>query len=213
MGAIAFVIVGRHLRPVARSRWLAGFVLADLVIFTLLGVVAVLPGLGSSASGTAATTTAPAAASRTASRAAALRTPLAEPIAALGYPGRFAIYDPDQLDGQDLSRLGAPDLNVITRSPSVQGYSSLVSGFYASATGSHRATGDGQDVLNPRAVRTGVLDQLDTSVLLTVPAYLTTRSGAAAAAGPQPLPGRRAPAVATSPRITRPPGISRNPSA
>ena len=197
-GAIAFVITGRRLRPVARSRWLAGFVLADLVIFTLLGVVAVLPGLGTRASGSAA---APAAASRTAGRAAAARTPPAQtppavPIADLGYPGRFAIYDPDQLDGRDLSLLGPPDLNVITRTPSVQGYSSLVSGFYASATGSHRATGDGQDVLDPRAVRTGVLDQLDTSVLLTVPAYLTTRSGTAgtgrAAASPgSPGTGRR----------------------
>ena len=198
VGAVAFVIAGRHLRPMARSRWLAGFVLADLVIFTLLGVVAVLPGLGGGDSGT----TAPAAASRTATRTAtgpggraaavrtpAARTPPAEPLAALGYPGRFAIYDPDQLDGQDLSLLGAPDLNVMTRTPSVQGYSSLVSGFYASATGSHRATGDGQDVLDPRAVRTGVLDQLDTSVLLTVPAYLTTRSGTASAGGAAASPG------------------------
>ena len=191
-GAIAFVIVGRRLRPVARSRWLAGFVVADLAIFTLVGVVAVLPGLGSRASGTAAG--APAAASQTAGRAAAARTPAprtppAVPIAALGYPGRFAIYDPDQLDGRDLSLLGAPDLNVITRTPSVQGYSSLVAGFYASATGSHQATGDGQDVLDPRAVRTGVLDQLDTSVLVTVPAYLTTRSGTAAAGRAAAPPG------------------------
>jgi hypothetical protein len=127
--------------------------------------------------------------SRIAGRAAAARTPPAEPIAALGYPGRFAIYDPDQLEGQDLSLLGPPDLNVITRTPSVQGYTSLVSGFYASATGSHRATGDGQDVLDPQAVRTGVLDQLDTSVLLTVPAYLTTRSGTAAAGTAAASPG------------------------
>ena len=165
----------------------------------------------------AAATGTAAAATRTAGRAAGARTrapdPPAEPIADLGYPGRFAIYDPDQLNGQDLSLLGAPDLNVITRTPSVQGYSSLVSGFYASATGSHRATGDGQDVLDPRAVRTGVLDQLDTSVLLTVPAYLTTRSGTAAARRPRRLPGHRAPAIATSPRATRPPGISRSPSA
>jgi hypothetical protein len=193
-GAVAFVVAGRRLRPVARSRWLAGFVLADLVVFTLLGVVAVLPGLGSSDSGTAAA--APAAATRTAGRTPAARTPPArtppaEPIADLGYPGRFAIYDPDQLDGPDLSLLGAPDLNVISRTPSVQGYSSLVSGFYASATGSHRSTGDGQDVLDPRAVRAGVLDQLDTSVLLTVPAYLTTRSGAAAASPGTPGTGRR----------------------
>jgi hypothetical protein len=190
VGAVAFVVAGRRLRPAVRSRWLAGFVLADLVMFTLLGVVAVLPGLGSSDPGTAA------AATRTAGRAAGARTPPArtppaEPIADLGYPGRFAIYDPDQLDGPDLSLLGAPDLNVISRTPSVQGYSSLVSGFYASATGSHRATGDGQDVLDPRAVRAGVLDQLDTSVLLTVPAYLTTRSGGAAASPGPPGTGRR----------------------
>ena len=115
----------------------------------------------------------------------------ARPVAALGYPGRFAIYDPDQLDAHDLSRLGAPDLNVISGMPSVQGYTSLVSGFYASATGSHRATGDGQDVLDPRAVRDGVLDQLDTSVLLTVPAYLATGSRRSAA-GPGPAgTGRR----------------------
>jgi hypothetical protein len=189
-GAIAFVIVGRRLRPVARSRWLAGFVLADLVIFTLLGVVAVLPGLGSSDSGTAAAAAATGAAGRAAAaRTPPARTPPAEPVADLEYPGRFAIYDPDQLGGPDLSLLGAPDLNVVTRTPSVQGYSSLVSGFYASATGSHRATGDGQDVLDPRAVGTGVLDQLDTSVLLTVPAYLTTRSGTGAAGGAAATPG------------------------
>ncbi|HEX9353250.1 MAG TPA: hypothetical protein VF933_05475, partial [Streptosporangiaceae bacterium] len=121
----------------------------------------------------------------------AARTAAARPVADLGYPGRFAIYDPDQLDAHDLSRLGAPDLNVISGTPSVQGYTSLVSGFYASATGSHLATGDGQDVLDPRAVRDGVLDQLDTSVLLTVPAYLATGSRDSAA-GPGPAgTGRR----------------------
>ncbi|MGH3125116.1 MAG: hypothetical protein ACRDND_29390, partial [Streptosporangiaceae bacterium] len=47
VGVIAFVMAGRRLRPVVRSRWLASFVLADLVVFTFLAVVAVLPGLGS----------------------------------------------------------------------------------------------------------------------------------------------------------------------
>ena len=46
-------------------------------------------------------------------------------------------------------------------------------------------------MLDPRAVRAGVLDQLDTSVLLTLPAYLATASGgsapsAASAASPGP---------------------------
>ena len=121
----------------------------------------------------------------------ASRTAAARSVAALGYPGRFAIYDPGQLDANALSRLGAPDLNEVSGTPSVQGYTSLVSGFYASATGSHRATGDGQDVLDPRAMRDGALDQLDTSVLLTAPAYLFSGPGAAAAAPGAPGTGRR----------------------
>ena len=180
-GAIALVIAAPRLRPVLRARWLGAFVVADLIVFTLLGVVAVTPGVA----GPSSRESAPG------HRGPAARTAAARPVAALGYPGRFAIYDPDQLDARDLSRLGAPDLNVISGTPSVQGYTSLVSGFYASATGSHRATGDGQDVLDPRAVRDGVLDQLDTSVLLTVPAYLATGSRASAAAPGPPGTGRR----------------------
>jgi hypothetical protein len=194
-GAIAFVIAGPRLRPAWRSRWLISFVLADLIVFTLLGVVAVAPGPGritssaasqrtaAASQGTRAAAPAPAPA---VSRAAAVR-----PIASLGYAGRFAIYDPEQLEAHDMSLLGAPDLNVISGTPSVQGYTSLVSGFYASATGSHRATGDGQDVLDPRAVGSGVLDQLGTSVLLTPAAYLATAAGVSAAAPGPPGTGRR----------------------
>jgi type IV secretory pathway VirB2 component (pilin) len=168
-GAIAFVIFGRHLRPRLRSRWLGSLVVIDLVVFTLLAVVAVLPGLGRGA---------PAAAGRGAAAAA-------RPVAALGYPGRFAIYDPGQVDAHELPLLGSPDLNAIGGPPSVQGYSSIVGGFYASATGAHRAMGDGQDVLDPRTAGDGTLDQLGTSVLLTVPAYLVTATGRP---GPDPGP-------------------------
>lgn len=52
-GAIAFVIFGRHLPPRLRSRWLGGFVAVDLVVFTLLAVIAVLPGLGRDANAAA----------------------------------------------------------------------------------------------------------------------------------------------------------------
>src|SRR5262249_33672318 len=45
-GAIAFVIFGRRLQPRLRSRWLGGLVAIDLVVFAILSVVAVLPGLG-----------------------------------------------------------------------------------------------------------------------------------------------------------------------
>ena len=101
-GAIALVIGGRRLRPGPRSRWLAGFVLADLVVFTLLGVVAVGPGPaghGTSAASSQTAAAAAAAAPAGAAHPAAARAPAAaRPVAALGYPGRFAIYDPDQLD-------------------------------------------------------------------------------------------------------------------
>ena len=44
-GAIALAIAAPRLRPVLRARWLGAFVVADLIVFTLLGVVAVAPGL------------------------------------------------------------------------------------------------------------------------------------------------------------------------
>jgi hypothetical protein len=163
-GAIAFVIFGRRLQPQLRSRWLGGLIAIDLVVFAILGVVAVLPGLGGGP--------------------AAAPAPGPRPIAALGYPGRFAIYDPDQIAAHELPILGAPDGNVTSATPSVQGYTSLVDGFYAAATGAHQAMGQGQDVLAPRAVGDGTLDQLNTSALLTPSAYLITAAGPGPAAGP-----------------------------
>ena len=62
--------------------------------------------------------------------------------------------------------------------PSIQGYTSIVDGRYASATGSHEATGEGDATLAPQAIEDGTIDQLDTSVLLTLPAYLITEAGA-----------------------------------
>jgi hypothetical protein len=167
-GATAFVIFGRRLQPRLRFRWLTGLVVVDLVVFTVLAVVAV----GREPGGSPTATGQP-------------RTPAPRPIAALGYPGRFGIYDPDQLHAQQLPVLGAPDLNAASGTPSVQGYSSTVDGRYASATGSHQAMGQGQDMLSPQAVADGTLDQLDTSVLLTPPAYLLT---AARGSGPAPGP-------------------------
>jgi len=203
-GAIAFVIFGRRLPPRLRSRWLGGLIAVDLVVFTILCVVAVLPGLGrgpgpgggaaaAGRGGQAAAALpsahpggpAPAPAPATGGPAPARATGGPRPIAALGYPGRFAIYDPDQAAAHELPLLGPPDLNAISATPSVQGYTSLVDGFYAAATGAHQAMGQGQDVLAPRAVGDGTLDQLNTSVLLTPPAYLITADGGAGSrAGP-----------------------------
>ncbi len=193
-GAVAFVIAGRRLEPKVRSRLLAGFVAADLVVFTLLAVVAVGAGL-------AGGQTAPAGRPATAARVtpaghsggpATTPAPAVRPVAALGYPGRFAIYDPGVLDPHELPVLGSPDLNAPRDTPSVQGYSSIVDGRYASATGSHLPTGEGQDVLSLRAIGDGVLDQLDTTSLFTVPEYLITPArGSASARGPA-RPGQRA---------------------
>jgi hypothetical protein len=187
-GAIALVILGSRVEPRARARWLGGFVAADLVIFTLLAVVAVghgLTGATTAGPGVAASPGRAAARGSSGGRAAGRTSPV-RPVAALGYPGRFAIYDPGVLDAGELPVLGSPDLNSMTGTPSVQGYSSIVDGFYASQTGSHLATGEGQDMLSPSAVSDGVLDQLDTTSLLTVPQYLITP-----ASGSLRVPGRR----------------------
>ena len=133
--AIALVIFGRRLAPPVRARWISALVVTDVVVFTLLAVVAVLPGLGRAARPASAASPAAGASSATAT---------ARPVADLGFPGRFAIYDPGQLEAGELTRLGAPDLNVLSATASVQGYSSLVDGFYAAATGSHGATARGR---------------------------------------------------------------------
>jgi len=175
--AIAFVVFGRRARPKLRSRLLCAFVAADLVVFTVLAVVAVDAGLGHGGSANARHRV-------TASNAASGPPGTARPASALGLRGRFAIYDPNQIDAHQLPVIGSPDLNSISGAPSVQGYTSIVDGRYAAATGSHQAMGEGQDELSPRAVGSGVLGQLDTSLLFTVPAYLITAPGSAAAPGP-----------------------------
>lgn len=182
VAALVLVFLGQRLGPRALSRLLAGFVAVDLVVFIVLCVVAVSPGRHGSPANAAASGGSATAGSATGGNATAAR-----PVAALGYPGRFAIYDPDLLDAGQLSALDPPDVNGTGKDamPSVQGYTSLADGRYAAATGSHLATGEGQDVLSPRAVADGTLDELDTSVLLTLPAYLVTSGrDSAAAAGP-----------------------------
>jgi hypothetical protein len=182
--AIAFVIWGRRLRPRLRSRLLGAIVVLDLIIFTILGVVAVDAGLGGGGSGSDHGRTAGDILSGQPAALASADASAARPIAALGLTGRFAIYDPNEIDARQLPILGSPDLNDIGGAASVQGYSSIVDGRYASATGSHQAMGEGQDELSPAAVASGILGQLDTSVLLTVPAYLITSGGSTAPPGP-----------------------------
>ena len=74
----------------------------------------------------------------------------------------------------ELAQLGVPDTNVLSETPSVEGYSSIVDSTYAQVTGSHEAIGEGQNVLDPKAISDGTLDELDTTVLVTPSAYLVT---------------------------------------
>jgi hypothetical protein len=188
--AAALVLFGWRLGRRLRSRLIAGFVVVDVIVFTILAVVEVGPGLVASAAPSGAPAAAPSAA---ASVVSPVGTGSVRPVAALGYPGRFAIYDPDLLDPAELSGLDPPDNNSvgIGAMPSMQGYTSTVDGGYASVTGSHQATGDGQDTLAPAAVAGGTLDQLDTTVLLTPSAYLVTSAGGNGPAGGPGGTGRR----------------------
>jgi hypothetical protein len=187
--AAALVIFGPRLGPRLVGCLMAGFVVVDVVVFTALCVVEVGTG-GFAASDAPGASSRPVTAGQVTT--AAVTDPL-RPVAALGYPGRFAIYDPGLLDPGALSSLDPPDNNAIGvgAMPSIQGYSSTVDGRYAAVTGSHTATGDGQDTLAPAAVTDGTLDQLDTTVLLTPSAYLVTRASGSGPAGGPAGTGRR----------------------
>ncbi len=172
--AVALIVAGPRMPWLVRRRMLVGFVVADVVIFNLFITIAVASGLGGSPPLVKPTSVllqpAPASA--------------AVPVSSLHIGGRFAVYDPDLLDGNQLSVLGAPDLNVTTDTPSVLGYSSIVDGLYAAVTGAHEATGGGQDIFSPQAASDGALDELDTAMVFTPASYLITHVGSTA-----PAPG------------------------
>ncbi|HEX3948065.1 MAG TPA: hypothetical protein VHW47_10180 [Acidimicrobiales bacterium] len=133
----------RRLGPIGRRRGLTGLVLADLFLFVLSTSTGLTPGH---------TTLEP-----TTARAAAV----------FGHDGRFAVYDTTALNIEDLSAVGQPDLNVLTKLPSVQGYGSILSDTYGSATGTH-----GLDALDPCALARGVFTPLRLATLLALPAFL-----------------------------------------
>lgn len=188
--AAGLLLFGRRL---GRKTWpavCAAFVITDVVVFTLLAVVRVAPA---SSSALVPETPPP---SPTAAGAGSPPVPArapARPLSDLGYPGRFVIYDPLLRDSGDLSVLGPPNTNDLTENgmPSVQGYSSIVDGTYAAVTGTHHADGGGQNVLSPAAVGNGTLDSLDTSLLATLPDYLTTAAPVPGGSGGLPRYGER----------------------
>ena len=192
VAAIAISLRGHLLAARRRAQVLVGLVVFDIVVFTMMTVVAVLPSLGHSSAASALT-----APTSTTSRPARIgadaifpRGYLASPApaisaAAFSGTGRFAVYDPDGIDSAELGLIEQPDLNAVSGVASVQGYGSIVDGAYASATGSH-----GVDILSPRAIGDGTLDQLDTTVLLAPRDYFLV-SAVSDPAAPRPGAGER----------------------
>ncbi|MGA3354684.1 MAG: hypothetical protein ABSD85_16115 [Acidimicrobiales bacterium] len=206
LAAMALVLWGHRLRPRQRTRALLGLVVVDVATFTLLAVATVLPNLGQASGGSTAQT-ASSVTRRPASIGAkaivgkalvATPVPVAVTAAAtLTGSGRFAVYDPNAIDANQLNEIEAPDLNVLDGVASVEGYGSIVDGTYAAATGTHSPTGDRGDILDPRAVGDGTLDQLDTTVLFAPRDYflVSTHSDPAP---PDPAAGVRRLAVGAS---------------
>jgi hypothetical protein len=190
VAAVVLLVAGRKLTRRVLAGLATALVVIDVAAFSLLTVVAVdarpqpaaappaasapaAPAAPSSGEGSSGAGSSGAGSSGAGSSGAGASVPRlsARPVSALGYPGRFVIFDPDLHDTGDLGALQPPDTNSITGTPSVQGYTSIVDGRYATATGSHMATGEGQDTLSPAAVSDGTLDDLDTTLLLTLPEY------------------------------------------
>ena len=165
--ALAGLLLQRRLSPRRLAVLVVAFVVADLALFNVTSVWDVAVGWGR----------APATATAT---SGVSMVPLHLPQA-LGTAGRFVMYNPN-VPSVDLMAVGEPDLNVLDHTYSAQGYSSIVDGTYAAVTGSHLATGEGTNTLDPASLVDGVFDSLDTTALLTYPTALVT-SGTAAPAG------------------------------
>jgi hypothetical protein len=187
--AAVLSIWGHRLRERRAHVALLGVVVADVVLFSLLTLVPVLPDLGF----------VKAAAKPASIGAKAIfpkgLAPAVSPVTAATASkytgsGRFAVYDPNAIDANQLNEIEAPDLNVLSGLASVEGYGSIVDGSYASATGTHSPAGDRGDVLDPSAVAGSTLDSLDTTALFAPRDYFLI-SGPTDPAKPDPAAGAR----------------------
>lgn len=104
--------------------------------------------------------------------------PLRIPASAIGRDARFLVYGPNGVASYDLGGVGITDLNILRKTYTMQGYSAIVDGHYASVTGTHMDTGQGHNTVSLRAVADGTLDQLGARYLMTLPRYLLSNSAA-----------------------------------
>jgi hypothetical protein len=173
LAAVALLFGWRRLSRSGRQRALTGLVVADIALFML-----------STSTGLA-------------SEQLTLQPSAAQASAVLGHDGRFAVYDTTALNVADLSQIGQPDLNVLTKRPSVQGYGSIVSGTYGTATGTHTL-----DTLDPCALATGVFTPLRLATLLVLPQFLAPGVTSDGQAPPPPAACPGAPPAGTATRRT-----------
>jgi hypothetical protein len=102
--------------------------------------------------------------------------PLRIPVSAIGRDARFLVYGPNGVASYDLGGVGITDLNILDKTYTMQGYSAIVDGHYASVTGTHQDTGQGHNTVSLKAVGDGTLDQLNAGYLMTLPRYLLSNS-------------------------------------
>jgi len=114
---VLFVIARSPLRVKPR-RWLIAIMMVDLALLTALGSLSYSRNDGNI-------------------------EPSPDVMSSLpgGHPGRMAILDSGLNDFSTFVKLGAPNLNVFTKQPSVQGYGSLIGEYYSNATGTHPLLG------------------------------------------------------------------------
>ena len=92
----------------------------------------------------------------------------ASAVSQLDAKGRFALIDPSGAHHDIFDDLGAPNMNVFTKLPSVQGYGSLIDELYGSVTATHPLYG-----LDSCALAKGVLRQLRLSSIVVPSNKLT----------------------------------------
>ncbi|MGH9082594.1 MAG: hypothetical protein ACRDWN_04545, partial [Acidimicrobiales bacterium] len=113
----------------------------------------------------------------------------ARAAAVLGSSGRFAIVDVNGVDPVVTSAVGQPDLNAFTHLPSVQGYGSILSDTYGTATGTHAL-----DSMTACALARGAFAPLRLSTILVSPGGLGPGAPTTGApAPPASCPGASAP--------------------
>ena len=139
-------LFGGRLTPTGLRRALALVMAVDLVFFTALILHGPVTHTTAQATG-----------------------PTADRLTAVTGNGRFIIYDPDRFLQGELFAMGQTDLNVPKQLPSAQGYAALVDGNYYRATGAHL-----QEDLDPSTLAGSTWDDLNVTVLLSLPSYFVT---------------------------------------